>query len=194
MPEEERPYAQLQMVWPERLLGSPPHAAVPHGCTMRQFAPADADAYLALMAKAGFKSWDHEQIEKVLSSVLPGGWFLIEQAATGRLVATAMARHRPIEGHPDGGELSWVAADPEHKGKRLGMAVCAAVVARFLDAGYRRIYLLTDDRRLPAIRLYLQLGFEPFLARDDMAERWRKACEQLGRPSASLVSPPGTGG
>ncbi len=167
------------MVWPERLLASPPQAAVPQGYEMRQFAPSDADAYLALMATAGFKSWDHEQIEKVLPSVLPGGWFLIEQAATGRLVATAMARHRPIEGHPGGGELSWVAADPQHKGKRLGMAVCAAALARFLDAGYRRIYLLTDDLRLAAIRVYLALGFEPFLVRDDMAERWEKILKQL---------------
>jgi len=202
---EDRPQAQLQMVWPERLLASPPHVLVPPGYAMRQFAPSDADVYLALMAKAGFKSWDHEQIEKVLPSVLPGGWFLVEHAATGRLVATAMARHRPqvshlqlahsghvrIEDatpHPDGGELSWVAADPEHKGKRLGMAVCAAVVARFLDAGYRRIYLLTDDHRLAAIRVYLALGFEPFLARDDpstslragMAERWQEILKQLG--------------
>ena len=182
---EERPYAQLQMVWPERLLGSPPHAPVPKGYLLRQFAAGDAEAYLALMVKAGFKSWDHEQIEKVLPSVLPGGWFLIEQAATGRLVATAMARHRPIEGHPNGGELSWVGADPEHKGKRLGMAVCAAVVQRFLDAGYRRIYLLTDDHRLAAIRVYLSLGFEPFFFRDDMQERWRKVCEQIHWPALS---------
>jgi len=172
------------MIWPERLLGTPPIVAVPPGYALRQFAPGDEDAYLGLMATAGFRSWDHEQIEKILPTVLPGGWFLIEQAATGRLVATAMARHRPIEGHPDGGELSWVAADPEHKGKRLGMAVCAAVVRCFLDAGYRRIYLLTDDWRLAAIRLYLQLGFEPFLFHDDMLERWRKVCEQIHWPAS----------
>ncbi|HUT32190.1 MAG TPA: GNAT family N-acetyltransferase [Planctomycetota bacterium] len=177
---DERPYAQLQMVWPERLLASPPRAVVPPGYVMRQLGAADADAYLALMAKAGFKSWDHEQIEKVLPFVLPGGWFLVEHTPTGRLVATAMARHRPVEGHPGGGELSWVAADPAHARKGLGMAVCAAVIARFLEAGYRRIYLLTDDWRLPAIRLYLQLGFEPFLARDDMADRWAAVLKQLG--------------
>lgn len=179
MPEEQ-PYVQLQMVWPERLLSSPPPLVVPPGYAMRQFTASDAEAYLALMAKAGFRSWDHEQIEKVLPSVLPGGWFIVEHAATGRLVATAMARHRPIEGHPNGGELSWVAADPEHKGRRLGMAVCAAVVRRFLAAGYRRIYLLTDDWRLPAIYVYLRLGFEPLVVRDDMLARWELILRQLG--------------
>ena len=178
---EERPHAQLQMIWPTRLLGSPPQAAVPPGYAMRQFAASDADAYLALMTGAGFRTWDHEQIEKILPSVLPGGWFLIEHKATGRLVATAMARHRPIELHPNGGELSWVAGDPGHKGRRLGMAVCAAAVACFLEAGYRDIYLLTDDRRLAAIEVYLRLGFEPLLFREDMAERWDKVLAQLGR-------------
>lgn len=176
---EARPAAQLQMLWPERLLASPPGVVVAPGYAMRQFAPADADAYLALMAKAGFKSWDREQLEKVIPSVLPGGWFLIEHAATGRLVATAMARHRPLPEHPGGGELSWVAADPEHKGRRLGTAVCAAVIGRFVEAGYRRIYLLTDDWRLAAIRIYLALGFEPFIPRPDLAQRWAAVLKQL---------------
>jgi len=179
MTPDPLPPAQLQMIWPERLLTSPPAVAVPEGYAMRQWAEADADAYVALMMKAGFQSWSREQLAQTLPSVLPGGFFVVEHAATGALVATAMARHRPIEGHPFGGELSWVAADPEHKGRGLGMAVSAAVVARFLRAGYRRIYLLTDDHRLAAIKVYLRLGFEPFLARDDMAKRWERILKQF---------------
>jgi len=177
---QDLPHAQLQMVWPERLLGSPPQVVAPEGYTMRQWAEADADAYVALMVKAGFQSWSREQLAQTLPSVLPDGFFVVEHAATGALVATAMARHRPIEGHPFGGELSWVGADPEHTGRGLGMAVSAAVVARLLRAGYRRIYLLTDDRRLAAIRVYRRLGFEPLLFRSDMPERWAKVRQQLG--------------
>jgi mycothiol synthase len=179
-PTAARPYAQLQMVWPERLLGSPPHVRVSEGYAMRQYAEGDADAYLELMVKAGFRSWDHEQIGKTLPSVLPDGFFVIVHRETGRLVATAMARHRPIEHHPFGGELSWVAGDPAHARKGLGMAISAAVVGRFLQAGYRRVYLLTDDQRLPAIRTYLKLGFEPFLVREDMPGRWERIYQQLG--------------
>ena len=64
-----------------------------------------------------------------------------------------MALHLPLEYHPCGGELGWVAGDPEHKGSGLGFAVCAAVTRRLLEIGYRNIYLLTDDFRLPAIKL-----------------------------------------
>ena len=58
-------------------------------------------------------------------------------------------------------------------------AVCAAVVARFLQAGYERIYLKTDDWRLPAIKVYLQLGFVPFLFTMGMEERWKTVCAKL---------------
>ena len=177
---EPQPYAQLQMIWPERLLDSPPTPGVPQGYELRCFTEADEPGFLDVMAKAGFKSWDHEQLVKALPSILPGGHLVIVHRATGRLVATAMARHRPTEQHPGGGELAWVAGDPDHRGRGLGMAACAAVTARFIQAGYRRIYLMTDDWRLPALKTYLKLGYEPFLFQDDMVERWRRVYEQLG--------------
>jgi len=73
-----------------------------------------------------------------------------------------------------------VAADPEHRGKGLGLAVCAQATARFIQAGYRNIYLLTDDFRLPAIKTYLKLGYEPLLFCEGMAERWESVYRQLG--------------
>lgn len=72
-----------------------------------------------------------------------------------------MARHWPEELHPQGGVLGWVAGDPALKGKGLGLAVCAAVVARLIGGGYRRIYLSTDDFPLPAVKTCLKLGFPP---------------------------------
>ncbi|MBC8103372.1 MAG: GNAT family N-acetyltransferase [Cytophagales bacterium] len=44
---------------------------------------------------------------------------------TGQIVATAQATHAPTERHPEGGEIGWVAAHPEHRGKGLGRAVSA---------------------------------------------------------------------
>jgi len=179
MPEEEA-YKQLQMIWPERLLDSPPTPRVPAGYELRSYAEADEAAYIELMAKAGFTDWDHERISKTLPTMLPDGFFVIVHCSAGKLVATAMARHRPSNLHPGGGELAWVAADPAHKGRGLGLAVCAAVTARFIRAGYHRIYLQTDDHRLPALKTYLKLGYEPLLCREDMAERWEKVYRQLG--------------
>ncbi len=173
------PKAQLQMVWPESRLDSPPQPHVPPGYELRQWVSTDEVGYLELMDKAGFAGWDHDRIERTLRTVLAGGLFVIEHRASGRLVATAMATHNPIEGHPFGGELGWVAADPEHKGHGLGAAVTAAATARLIAAGYRNVYLRTDDWRLPAIKTYLKLGYEPLLFREDMRGRWDAICEKL---------------
>jgi predicted dehydrogenase/ribosomal protein S18 acetylase RimI-like enzyme len=176
------PYRQLHMIWPESKLASPPVPHVPHGYEMRQYRESDEAEYLALMAKVGFKTWDHEQMVRTLKNVLPGGFFLIVHRATGKVVATAMAQHKPTDLHPFGGEMGWVAADPDHKAQGLGRAATAAATARLIQAGYRSIYLQTDDFRLPALAIYLRLGFEPFLYAEGMAERWHAVREKLRHP------------
>lgn len=173
---------QLQLLWPGRLLKSPPEVVVPEGYEMRRFRRQDAPAYVRLMHAAGFVNWSEAKLREWLPRVVAGGFFVVVEKASGELVATAMATRNPSVVHPKGGELGWVAADPLHAGKGLGLAVCAAVTRRFLETGYRRLYLRTDDYRLPAIKTYLRLGWVPFLFAPDMKERWRVACKELGWP------------
>ncbi len=180
--ESAIPRAQLEMIWPAARLEKPPEVRVAEGYRLRVLRPGDAVAYVELMRKAGFESWSAEQLAAFQKRVLPDGLFVIEHAASGALVATTMATHNPSDLHPAGGELGWVAGDPAHQGKGLGQATCAAVVGRYLRAGYRRIYLKTDDWRLPAIKTYLKLGFVPFLHGPEMAGRWREVCAKLGWP------------
>jgi predicted dehydrogenase/RimJ/RimL family protein N-acetyltransferase len=172
---------QLEMLWPEARLATPPDIKLPGEYRLRQLEERDAAAFDALMREAGFGEWPRERIAAHRRGVLPGGFFVVEHVPTGELVGTANANHQPQERHAEGGELSFVVASPQHAGKGLGRAVTAAVVRRFLAAGYRRIYLKTDDHRLPAIKVYLQVGFEPFLFADDMAGRWAKVNRQLER-------------
>ena len=168
------------MVWPQQRLGSPPACSLPEAYTLRTFRPGDVDEDVRLMRVAGFADWSQEKLAAAMEKCLPDGFFVIEHNPSGRLVATAMAQHQPLEYHPCGGELSWVASDPEHKGNGLGFTVCAAVTRRLLEIGYRNIYLRTDDFRLPAIKVYQKLGYVPFLFAPDMEGRWRDVCAKLG--------------
>lgn len=172
--------AQLHMIWPDNLLETPPVVTLEPEYGLRCFTEADETAWLRLMAEAGFEGWDSGRLAGMLRAVLPDGFFLVVHRPTARVVATAVATHNPEELHPYGGELGWVAADPVHSGHGLGRAVCSAVVARLLSAGYRRIYLKTDDFRLAALKVYLTMGFVPLLYAEDMAERWRAVYEKLG--------------
>ena len=59
--------------------------------------------------------------------------------------------------------------DSRHKGKGIGYTVCAAVTRSLVERGYSRIFLTTDDWRLPAIAIYLKLGYVPDLYLPEMA-------------------------
>jgi mycothiol synthase len=170
---------QLQMLWPADQ-PAPPAVKLPPGYRLRQYVEADATSFLRVMHLAGFTHFDLARIRQTLRGVLPDGFFVTEHEPTGLVVATAMASHSPNELHPFGGELGWVAGDPEHAGKGLGRAVCVAVVQRFIQAGYKRIYLRTDDFRLPAVKIYLSMGFGPLMFDTDMPARWAAVCEKIG--------------
>lgn len=179
----EKPRQQLRMVWPQQRLQSPPAVVVHPAYELRTYRPGDEADWYKLMDLAGFGLWDAARLhESTFGTILPNGWFLAVERASGELVASAMSSHAPAPLHPFGGALNWVVAHPAHKGHGLGMTVCAAVTARLLSAGYEQIYLLTDDWRWPALRIYLRLGYQPLLFAPDMAERWRAICRELNWP------------
>ncbi len=177
-PDMIPPAAQLEMCYPKSAVGPEP-ADIPVGYRIRQFQEGDESGYRALMDSAGFGIWDNARISATRRRLIPGGFFVIEHTATGQIVATAQSTHAPTERHPEGGELGWVAAHPNHRGVGLGRIVCAHATRRLRDAGHENIYLSTDDSRLPAIAIYFALGYVPSLYTEDMAERWERVQQQL---------------
>ena len=166
---------QLKMHMTEERMRQIQIPLVPEGFRLRTYCGNDdGEKYIELMRRAGFDCWNQELLEKTLEKALPDGIFFIEEIATGRLAATAMANRASIAGQSSGGEYGWVGVDPDFRGKRLSAIVGAAVIERFRREGYRDLYLLTDDFRIPAIRLYLSEGWEPLLLNEDLRARWQK--------------------
>ena len=58
----------------------------------------------------------------------------------------------------------------------------AAVTKCLVDEGFTNIFLETDDWRLPAIAIYLKLGWKPNPFSADMASRWSGVERQLSAP------------
>ncbi|MCG3148986.1 MAG: hypothetical protein PCFJNLEI_02438 [Verrucomicrobiae bacterium] len=174
---------QLQMIWPQQRLRARLVAKVPRGYELRTYRPGDESGFFRVMKLAGFGDWTMETLKPELQKILPAGWFMVVHRATGLIVATTMATHDPTPHFPFGGQLGWVAGDPVHAGKGLGLATCTAVTARFLQMRYQNIYLKTDDFRLPALKTYLKLGYVPFFGiGSDHPGRWRVVCEKLNWP------------
>lgn len=173
------PLALLEMLWPTLLQLPAPAVVLASDYTLRHYAPRDRDRYFGLLASAGMTPCPLKYWEK---HILPGGFFVIEHDQSGALVATCMASHHPTARHPVAGNFGWLAADPAHKGRGLGNAVASAVTARLIAGGYKRIYLETHDFRLPAIKIYLSMGWVPSLYQEDMHGRWEAVCANLGWP------------
>ena len=127
------------------------------------------------MKLAGFEKRWTQFIVDTLKWAVPNGLFFVVHNETKQIVATAVALHR----NHKRAEFGWLAGDPAHAGKQLGYIVSAAVMKCLIDAGYSDIYLKTDDFRIPAIKTYLKLGFEPHYAADDHKQRWNSILNKL---------------
>lgn len=173
---------QLRMVWPENLLGKPLNIPGPPDYRLRHYRSGDEGRFFALMGLAGWEGWDNDRLQPWLAKIIPDGWFMVIHEESDRIVGTAMALHNYKETYPFWGELGWLAVDPKHSGRNLGLFVSAAVTSRLMNAGYRHIQLFTEDHRLSAIKTYLKLGYVPFLYGEGMFDRWKVLCEKLAWP------------
>ena len=98
-------------------------------------------------------------------------------AKDGKDIATCTAAEK--EWFPSEGWLRMVGTDPDARGCGAGRLVCLAALHCLAAHGYHSAALSTDDFRLPAISLYLSLGFRPLILREDHEERWAKVMKAL---------------
>jgi mycothiol synthase len=135
-----------------------------------------------------FGTWDRARLDGMLAgdrAPMPlDGIFFATQG--DRPVGAACAfLHEGERG--DVAELGWVVVHPSHRGLGLGLQVCRAVLCFVPDVGHRCIYLLTEDFRLPAIRIYLRLGFEPEMADPSRPAWWTALLSLPPRPGSDLT-------
>ena len=83
----------------------------------------------------------------------------------------------------ESGYLHMVCVLPEHRGKQIGHALNLAALRWFRDRGFKEVWLSTDDWRIPAIKSYLRLGFEPFYPDDSHRERWQAVFDIIAKQS-----------
>jgi mycothiol synthase len=168
---------QLEMVLPP---GDGPRVPpAPDGYTLRTFDEGDDGAYNELFHLA----WpDDGTLAHTRRFALEGGFLVVEHTATRLLVASCAAFGPQPGRHPHDGSLGWLVVDPTHTRRGLATLVAATVTQQLRQAAYALPWLGTEDDRLPAIALYLDLGWQPHLYVAGMEERWRLIFGKLGRP------------
>lgn len=168
---------QLNMYRSE-LVNLPPLEITP-GYTLRTFQPGDEAAWEAVIKEAfnyeySFqktmaedKAFRHERIFFIFYGDIP--------------VATASAWHNPEKFGEDTGFLHYVGVLPFHSGKGLGRQITLATMYKMAEEGRKSAVLETDDFRIPAIIVYLKLGYKPKIVHENQIERWKYILEGIGR-------------
>lgn len=184
--------SQLRMIYLVDNSSPLPDPAPAEGFVLRNTDKSELAAYSALRLSAGFNEWQESDYDDLSTRLVDGrnGHFVIEEIATGRMVAAADAVVVQTELLDGMGVLGWVMSSPDYRGKRLGYSVCAAVMQHLAKHGFHALQLSTDDHRVPAIKTYLNLGWRPWLYEPDMEERWRALAEICGRSFESLRALP----
>ena len=172
---------QLRMVIDEASVDRLPDVPLPDGYVMRSYQTGDESSWAETLQSCGFEKWNDAAVRAYLEDAeRRQGSRVVEY--NSRIVAATFASRSMRDASdtiiPEG-VLDFVVTHPDHRGKKLARATCTEVSKFFVYLGYKSVSLLTDDWRLPAIHVYLSLGFKPVMNRNDMPKRWATIYNKL---------------
>ena len=175
--DDRLPPKQLSMIITAQAAERMPAQVAPPGFTLRGYRPGDEDSWVALINTGDYGSdWDRPRFDEYIRGPERIAGSRVAER-DGAIVAATFASVQPDM--DDTGRVDFVTGLPEYRGLGLGRLVCTAVVRYLVDKGYSRVILFTDDWRLPAIGLYLSMGFQPRMTREDMPSRWQAIMRNL---------------
>ena len=182
---------QLSMVIDEVAVHRLPDVPLPAGYVMRACRTGDAPSWADTLQKGGFTDWTEDRVLEHLedperregSRVVEYNGEIVSATFASRISIQACKTTRPTP-KSEVGVLDFVVTHPDHRGNCLGRATCTSVVKFLVAQGcpkgsLQTVSLKTDDWRLPAIHIYLSMGFKPVLNRDDMPDRWATVYQML---------------
>ncbi|HNT33496.1 MAG TPA: GNAT family N-acetyltransferase [bacterium] len=167
----------------KNLEGVPQHP-LPEGFSLRFYKPADEQTWVNIHKAADSTI---EYSVDLFRKEFPGESALLEERQyylcdkIGTPIGTATAWFHSDYFGLDYGLVHWVAIVPEYQGKGLSKPLMSAVCMRLKELGHSRARLATSTARLPAVNLYLKLGFVPDIQNEKDVTAWRFVMSQLHR-------------
>lgn len=163
----------------------PPESDAPPGHRIREAGDADAEGLAAVLTDAFLDTWDVRRVDNELLQDPEVIHTWVVESEQGTILATASELVR-LETGAHRGYLHWVATSPSARGLGLGELVSRKSLAGLSSSGLDYAALNTDDSRLPAVTLYLKLGFVPEVRSEDERTAWSGMLKSVvrRRPSA----------
>ena len=181
------PPKQLIMVIDAASVSRLPDVPLPDGYVIRSPRTADIESWADTLVAGGFETWSEDRVREYLqdperlegSHVVEQGGHVVAGTFASRIERRLVTADDSDKGQPEEAILDFVVTHPDHRGMGLASAACTGVSRFFIARGYKKVWLGTDDWRLPAIHVYLSLGYRPVINRSDMPARWAAVYEKL---------------
>ena len=166
-PPKEEKLPQLIMRNPD--ITKLPPIELPEGITLHTHRDGDEASWEEIIESAFGQKFDFGLLDR-LGDYKPE--HVIYAEMNGRNIATATAVENQL--YPGEGWFRMIGAHADARGLGAGRLVCLAALHALRERGYNSAVLSTDDFRIPALSLYLSLGFEPVYSHESHRERWER--------------------
>jgi len=164
---------QLKLRHPD--LSKLPPLELPAGITIHSEQADSAAVWEEIIEDSFGAHHDYEKTMRERSGYRPEGVFFAALDGVDSATAAAILRDE----HPGYGWIHMVGARSSARGHKLGYYVVLAALHDMAERGFTMAGLTTDDFRLPAIKTYLSLGFEPWMEHESHPGRWEAIYEKL---------------
>jgi GNAT superfamily N-acetyltransferase len=165
-------------------LGAIAPLPLPAGFRLRFYSEGDLDVWLRIQARDPF----FVPTAETFAASMPGDTALLASRVmfladpVGEDIGTVTAWSNDRLTGREIGQIHWVALVPAARGQGLAKPMVGAACALLYQRGYREACLETNTRRIPALNLYLALGFEPFVRSEAERQAWRRVASRLRSP------------
>ena len=158
-------------------LDNVPEFVLPDGFLLRWYQPGDEWHWLRIHTAADryneiTPTLFHHQFGLGENFLRERQCYLLD--SRGEVIGTATAWFNDDFEGARWGRVHWVAIVPEYQGQGLSKPLMTAICRRLRELGHDRAYVSTSNSRIPAIKLYLQFGFEPILRTAEDEAIWKE--------------------
>lgn len=164
-----------------------PEYSLPDGYRLRLFKKGDEHNWARIETSVGEFKNEEEALDHFNKEFGPyidemSLRCLFIENEQGEAIATTTAWYGDLKG--DGeilGRIHWVGVVPEYQGKKLSKPLLSAAM-NILASHHSKAYLTSQTTSYPAINMYLNYGFEPFMSEPSCEEAWDLVEKTLNRP------------